>query len=153
MQMWAMLISSVTPSSSSPPRPRVPPSYKAGATFRIYFPPAVAVATSASWEDDGLECSAGMQIPSLGSAIGKCKHLQEQRCHLSRRKRDLWSEQVWSGCWTRQIGSVVGQRLRKRLQSSSNSRPRGGAVESSGLSRREEDKGCNDSAFGFYETQ
>lgn len=42
------------------------------------FSPPVAVATSTSWEDDGLECSSGMQIPSLGFAIGKRKHLQEQ---------------------------------------------------------------------------
>lgn len=64
---------------------RRPPSAEAScavvsqslAAFQSYFPP-VAVATSTSREDDRLECSFGMQIPSLGFAIGKCKHLQEQ---------------------------------------------------------------------------
>lgn len=71
-----MLISCHT-TARPPPRPCAQPSHKAWLHFIVIFPP-VAVATSTSWEDDRLEYSVGMQIPSLGFAIGKCKHLQEQ---------------------------------------------------------------------------
>lgn len=122
-------------------------SYKAGQHFIFIFSPPVAVATSTSREDDGLECGSGMQIPSLGFAIGKCKHTQEQDvtqvpvkgiCDQSACEVDV--EHV-------RFAPLLVEIQEKPLELRRNSK------ELSHIEPREVDKGCDDSAFGFYEMQ